>query len=54
MRVVESGVSGRQQITELQTAGANAFLIGGALLQDPAPADRLREFLGQDPKAEAS
>ena len=54
VRVVESGVNKRAQITELQACGASAFLIGGSLLQNPAPAELLASFLGHDPKAAAS
>ena len=54
LRVVESGLQNRDQVTELQALGADAFLIGGTLLQDPDPAGRLRVFLGLDSEAEAS
>lgn len=54
LKVVESGIQNREQIAELESCGADAFLIGGSLLQDPAPGDRLRGFLGREPEAEAS
>jgi indole-3-glycerol phosphate synthase len=54
LHIVESGIQNRDQIAELESCGADAFLIGGALLQDPAPAERLRNFLGLEPEAEAS
>ena len=47
-RVVESGVGRRDEITELEALGADAFLIGGSLLQDSDPAARLRSYLGTD------
>ncbi|MCI2414950.1 MAG: indole-3-glycerol phosphate synthase TrpC [Candidatus Aramenus sp.] len=36
MKVAESGIDNRETINELKKAGANAFLIGSALMTDPA------------------
>jgi len=47
LKVVESGLRGREEITELQSHGADAFLIGGSLLQSPDPAGHLHELLGR-------
>lgn len=44
--VAESGIEGRGQVKELAGAGADAFLIGGSLLQSEDPGAKLRELLG--------
>ncbi|MBW9140325.1 MAG: indole-3-glycerol phosphate synthase TrpC [Candidatus Aramenus sp.] len=36
IKVAESGIDNRETINELKKAGANAFLIGSALMTDPA------------------
>ncbi len=46
VRVVESGIDDAAQIAELGALGADAFLIGGSLLQSSDPAMKLRELLG--------
>jgi indole-3-glycerol phosphate synthase len=46
--VVESGVSGRAEVAELQALGAAAFLVGGSLLQSDDPASLLRALRGAD------
>jgi len=43
--VAESGIGSRRQMEELAAAGADAFLIGGALLESGDPGARLRELL---------
>jgi indole-3-glycerol phosphate synthase len=45
--VALSGVDNRNQVVELQRAGADAVLIGEALVTAPDPAARLRELLGR-------
>jgi len=44
--VAESGVRTRQDIDRLSRAGANAFLVGGALLEADDPGQKLRELRG--------
>ena len=46
LHVAESGIAGRSDIETLAAAGFDAFLIGEALVTDPAPAARLQELLG--------
>lgn len=53
VRVVESGIAGRAEITELEALGADAFLIGGSLLQDPDPGARLRTYLDRNREDES-
>ncbi len=36
VKVAESGISSKEEINELRKAGADAFLIGSALMMDPA------------------
>ncbi len=49
VRVAESGIDGPGQISELSALGADAFLIGGSLLQSSDPAKKLGELLGGTP-----
>jgi indole-3-glycerol phosphate synthase len=44
-RVAESGYTSCAQILRDRKAGANAFLIGGALMASSSPASRLRELV---------
>lgn len=46
--VSESGIDTRQQIEELAAAGAQAFLIGHALLLSRDPGRKLRELTGRE------
>jgi indole-3-glycerol phosphate synthase len=43
--VAESGISTRAQGAAAELAGADAILVGSALMQAPDPADKLRELL---------
>jgi len=43
--VAESGIRSRAQAAAAELAGADAVLVGSALMQAPDPADRLRELL---------
>ena len=52
--VAESGISRRRQIEELAAAGADAFLIGGALLESDDPGAKLRELLSPDGRGDAT
>jgi indole-3-glycerol phosphate synthase len=45
-RVAESGIESRVAIEDLLAAGADAFLIGGALLRADDPGAKLRELAG--------
>jgi indole-3-glycerol phosphate synthase len=45
-RVAESGIASRGAIESLLAAGAEAFLVGGALLQADDPGAKLRELSG--------
>jgi indole-3-glycerol phosphate synthase len=47
--VAESGIGGRAQIEELAALGADAFLIGGTLLNAQDPGRKLRELLASEP-----
>lgn len=49
VRVAESGIDDHAQIAELSTLGADAFLIGGSLLQSDDPGKKLAELLGVAP-----
>jgi len=53
-RVVESGIGGREEILELEELGADAFLIGGSLLQSPDPAAHLAGLLGSNDEEKVS
>lgn len=46
VRVAESGIDDAAQIAELSALGADAFLIGGSLLQSSDPARKLKDLLG--------
>ena len=46
LRVAESGVKTRADVERLAAAGANAFLIGTALMTSPDPVAKLRELRG--------
>ena len=45
VRVAESGIASRQDIERLKMAGANAFLIGEALMRSPDPEAVFKELL---------
>jgi len=47
IKVSESGISTREQIIELEAAGADAFLVGGAILKAEDPAAKIKELLGR-------
>ncbi|MEZ5077802.1 MAG: indole-3-glycerol phosphate synthase TrpC [Solirubrobacterales bacterium] len=46
--VAESGVSGREQLQELERVGVDAVLIGGALMTAVDPEAKTRELTGAD------
>jgi len=46
VRVCESGISTRADVEELALLGANAFLVGGAILSAQRPAEKLCELIG--------
>jgi indole-3-glycerol phosphate synthase len=46
--VAESGISGRQELEELDRVGVDAVLIGGALMSAPDPEAKVRELTGSD------
>lgn len=46
--VAESGISGREQLEELDRVGVDAVLIGGALMSAPDPEAKTRELAGAD------
>lgn len=46
--VAESGISGRQELQELDRVGVDAVLIGGALMAAPDPEEKVRELTGTD------
>jgi indole-3-glycerol phosphate synthase/phosphoribosylanthranilate isomerase len=48
IRVCESGISRRAQIREFAALGADAFLVGHALLQAADPGRKLRQLLGAE------
>jgi indole-3-glycerol phosphate synthase/phosphoribosylanthranilate isomerase len=48
VRVAESGIDRRSQVTDLGTLGADAFLVGHALLKHPDPGRKLRQLLGRE------
>lgn len=47
--VVESGITGRDDVVALQQLGASAFLVGGSLLQSEDPGRLLRQLRGDQP-----
>lgn len=46
--VAESGISGREELEELDRVGVDAVLIGGALMSSPDPEAKTRELAGTD------
>jgi indole-3-glycerol phosphate synthase len=46
--VAESGISGREELMELDRVGVDAVLIGGALMKAPDPELKTRELTGAD------
>jgi indole-3-glycerol phosphate synthase len=46
--VAESGISGREELMELDRVGVDAVLIGGALMVAPDPELKTRELTGAD------
>ncbi|MBS1678741.1 MAG: indole-3-glycerol phosphate synthase TrpC [Actinobacteria bacterium] len=46
--VAESGISGREELMELDRVGVDAVLIGGALMVAPDPERKTRELTGAD------
>lgn len=46
--VAESGISGREELTELERVGVDAVLIGGALMSAADPEAKTRELTGAD------
>ncbi len=50
--VLESGLATRAQVLQAVEAGAQAVLVGEALMRAEDPAARLRELLGEDPAEE--
>jgi indole-3-glycerol phosphate synthase len=44
--VAESGISGREELEELDRVGVDAVLIGGALMTSPDPEAKARELTG--------
>jgi indole-3-glycerol phosphate synthase len=46
--VAESGISGREELMELDRVGVDAVLIGGALMTAPNPELKTRELTGVD------
>lgn len=48
IKVSESGIDTREQITSLAAAGADAFLIGHALLLSSDPGRKVRELTGRE------
>jgi len=46
--VAESGISGREELEELDRVGVDAVLIGGALMASPDPEAKTRELAGSD------
>jgi indole-3-glycerol phosphate synthase len=48
LRVAESGIRRRADVVELARRGADAFLVGGALLDSDEPGRKLRELLGAE------
>ncbi|HEX5592684.1 MAG TPA: indole-3-glycerol phosphate synthase TrpC [Solirubrobacterales bacterium] len=46
--VAESGISGREELAELDRVGVDAVLIGGALMTSADPEAKVRELTGSD------
>ena len=46
--VAESGISGREELAELDRVGVDAVLIGGALMTSSDPEAKVRELAGSD------
>jgi indole-3-glycerol phosphate synthase len=46
--VAESGISGREELAELDRVGVDAVLIGGALMTSSDPEAKVRELTGSD------
>ena len=46
--VAESGISGRNELEELDRVGVDAVLIGGSLMSAPDPEAKVRELTGMD------
>lgn len=46
--VAESGISGREELSELERVGVDAVLIGGALMAAADPESKTRELTGLD------
>src|SRR5690348_1913646 len=46
--VAESGISGREELAELERVGVDAVLIGGALMAAEDPEAKVRELTGSD------
>jgi indole-3-glycerol phosphate synthase len=46
--VAESGISGREELSELDRVGVDAVLIGGALMAAADPEAKVRELTGSD------
>ena len=45
VKVLESGVTSREDVARAEAAGAHAVLVGEALMRAPEPARRIRELL---------
>lgn len=48
LKVAESGIAGRGDLTRLAAGGFDAFLIGETLVKSASPAATLRELLGEE------
>jgi indole-3-glycerol phosphate synthase len=46
--VAESGISGREELEELERVGVDAVLIGGALMTATDPEEKVRDLTGND------
>jgi indole-3-glycerol phosphate synthase len=46
IRVFESGISTRSQVEQAVASGADAILVGTALMQADDPAAKMRELVG--------
>lgn len=46
VRISESGIHSRADVTQLQAAGFHAFLVGESLMRAASPADSLRMLIG--------
>jgi indole-3-glycerol phosphate synthase len=45
--VVESGITGHEQVTRFHRMGARLFLVGESLVNSPDPADTIRRYVGK-------